>query len=128
MPFLFHPFWLPRPLLSAFSQLLVPVGESNYTVYLRAYNSANNTISAKSTEYVVVSAATFNPDNLCPDDVPSVVEKKEGEEEERGDSTGEAGDTTGTSAIAFNANASEVPGIVQVDKVLGSGGGGLSEN
>ncbi|CAM9890773.1 unnamed protein product, partial [Ectocarpus sp. 13 AM-2016] len=73
-------------------QLLVPVGRSNYTVYLRAYNSVNNTVSAKSTDYVVESADSLDPsENLCPGDVPLVGVE-----------------------VQFHPNASVVPGIIQV--------------
>lgn len=87
------------------AQLLVPAGSSNYTVYLRSYNSINNTISAKSTQHVVASGATFNPNDLCPDEIPAVAEDEEEDEEE------EEGEGGGESAKVV---ASMVPGIIQV--------------
>lgn len=98
-----------RPVLSlvvAFPrvQLLVPAGESNFTVYLRAYNSVNNTMSAESSEYVVVSAAVLgSSDSLCPEDIPAVAKA---EEQERS--------STSPTAVELSPNASVVPGIIQV--------------
>ncbi|CAM9247557.1 unnamed protein product [Ectocarpus sp. 12 AP-2014] len=90
--------------LSTNSQrLLVPVGRSNYTVYLRAYNSVNNTVSAKSTDYVVESADSLDPsENLCPGDVSLVGVE-----------------------VQFHPNASVVPGIIQAED-FDDGGEGVA--
>lgn len=83
---------LPLRAYLVWLQLLVPVGRSNYTVYLRAYNSVNYTVSAKSTEYVVESTDSLDPsEDLCPEDVPLVGVE-----------------------VEFHPNASVVPGIIQV--------------
>lgn len=98
-------------------QLLVPVGESNYTVYLRAYNAVNNTLSAKSKEYVVSSPDTFDPEDLCPDDIPSVaVGGSESEKaNEKGRSRGGSNNTVNVAInVTVNVEASVIPGIIQV--------------
>lgn len=82
----------------------MPAGESNYTVFLKSYNSANNTISAKSSQYVVTSRASFNPNKLCTDEIPAVTEKDKDDEEGDG----------GKSVAPPIPTASAVPGIIQV--------------
>lgn len=98
-------------------QLLVPVGETNYTVYLRAYNAVNNTLSAKSKEYVVSSPDTFDPEDLCPDDVPSVAvgDSENEKSNEKGQSRGGSNDTVKVTVnVTVNVEASVIPGIIQV--------------
>lgn len=101
-----------RPLLVVFVprlQLLVPAGESNFTVYLRAYNSINNTISAKSSEYLVVSAPVLGSnDSLCPEDVPAVVTTDDDEGKELESSS------PSPAVVELSSNASVIPGIIQV--------------
>lgn len=92
-------------------QLLVPAGESNFTVYLRAYNSVNNTVSAESSEYLVVSAAVLgSSDSLCPEDIPAVAtaDDDDGEEEEQQRSS------PSPAIVELSPNATVVPGIIQV--------------
>ena len=84
-------------------------------MFLRSYSSANNTISAKSAEYVVASRASFNPQNLCNEDIPAVTEKNEKQKDEE-DGGGEK--SVGPPPIP---TASAVPGIIQVSRADSSG-------
>ncbi|CAM9259092.1 unnamed protein product, partial [Hapterophycus canaliculatus] len=92
--------------LSSSTELLVPADEANFTVFLRAFNSVNNTISAKSTEYVVLSLTGLNSsESLCPEVIPSVM--KENDE------------------IQISLNASVLPGTVQAED-FDTGGEGVA--
>lgn len=106
--------------LSTSTELMVPAGESNFTVYLRAYNSVNNTISGKSSEYVVASAPLLNSsDSLCPEDVPDVVVTDDDGEE------GQNEPPSSSLVVEFSSNASAVPGIVQAED-FDAGGEGVA--
>ncbi|CAM9771595.1 unnamed protein product, partial [Scytosiphon promiscuus] len=92
--------------LSTSTELLVPADKANFTVFLRAYNSVNNTISAKSTAYVVSSLSTLNSsDSLCPEVIPSVMKEDDYSQ--------------------TNLNASVLPGTVQAED-FDSGGEGVA--
>lgn len=69
----------------------------------------NNTISAKSSEYVIVSEPNLgSSDSLCPEDIPAVSTTDDGEEKEQEDSS------PSPTVVEFSPNASAVPGIIQV--------------
>lgn len=98
----------PRTCSRQCLQLLIPTGESEYTVYLRAYNSVNNTISYNSTEYKVMSVANLGPSgSLCPENIPSVAD-----DDEILDLP--ASSSPSPTVVEMSPNASEIPGIIQV--------------
>lgn len=73
-----HPHTQTHPtcLAPLAAQLVVPAGVSNYTVYLRSYDSERNALSEQSARHAITSAAKIDPDNLCPDGVPLVRGKR----------------------------------------------------
>eukprot|EP00752_Nemacystus_decipiens_P002207 g2098.t1 len=107
--------------LTTSTELLVPAGESNFTVYLRAYNSVNNTISAKSSEYLVVSAPVLDPsDSLCPEDLPAVAPSDDDDDEEEDERS-----SPSPVIVELSPNASVLPGIVQAED-FDAGGEGVA--